>query len=81
MMLLRKRYERAKKWQLEQKAKREGQQLDHNGEKLYEPSIADEMEKGDMFALMVSAVFTILPVAVMVLLIIVLLGFLFMRII
>lgn len=78
-MLLRSRYERAKKWQLEQKALRE-QQQEYHGEKLYEPSIADEMEKGDMLALMVSGVMTILPIVTILLLIMVLVGFLFMRI-
>ncbi|MBP5280073.1 MAG: hypothetical protein J6Z03_06280 [Erysipelotrichaceae bacterium] len=78
-MLLRNKYERAKKWQLEQKAKREGD-LEYNGEKLYEPSIADELEKGDMLALMVSGVLTILPLVTVLLLVMVLIGFLFMRI-
>lgn len=79
-MLLRSKYERAKKWQLEQKALREQQQQEYHGEKLYEPSIADEMEKGDMLALMVSGVMTILPIVTILLLIMVLVGFLFMRI-
>jgi len=74
------KYERARKWQLEQKAQREGEEV-YTGEKLYEPSIADEMEKGDMLALMVSGVMTILPIVTILLLIIVLAGFLFMRII
>ena len=78
-MLLKSKYERAKKWQLEQKAQREGNG-DYNGEKLYEPSIADEMEKGDMLALMLSGILTILPVITVLLLIMVLIGFLFMRI-
>ena len=78
-MLLKSRYERAKKWQLEQKAKRE-ENSEYNGEKLYEPSIADEMEKGDMLALMISGVMTILPIVTVLLLIMVLVGFLFMRI-
>ena len=79
-MLLKSKYERARKWQLEQKAQREGEEV-YTGEKLYEPSIDDEMEKGDMLALMVSGVMTILPIVTILLLIIVLAGFLFMRII
>lgn len=79
-MLLRGKYERAKKWQLEQKEKREAQSLEYNGEKLYEPSIAEEMEKGDMFSLMISGMLTILPVVSLLLLIIILISFAFMRI-
>ena len=40
----------------------------------------NEMEKGDMFALIFSAMITILPVAILVLLIMVLAGYLFLRI-
>ena len=76
------KYDRARKWQLEQKEKRESQHPEeYNGEKLYEPTIADEMEKGDMFALMVSGVLTILPIVTILLLLIVFIGFLFMRLI
>ena len=76
------KYERARKWQLEQKQKRENEKPEeYNGEKLYEPSIADELEKGDMFALVVSAMFTIIPIVTILLLLIVFIGYLFMRII
>ena len=76
------KYERARKWQLEQKQKRENEKAEeYNGEKLYEPSIADELEKGDMFALVVSATFTIIPIVTILLLLIVFIGYLFMRII
>ena len=78
-MLFKNKYERARKWQLEQNAKNHPEE--YNGEKLYEPSIADELEKGDLFALMVSGVLTILPIVTMLLLLIVFIGYLFMRII
>lgn len=81
MLMFRSRYERAKKWQLEQKEKREKAFEEYNGEKLYEESVEDVIEKGDMFALMISGILTILPVVILLLLIIVFAGLLFMRII
>ena len=53
---------------------------EYDGEKLYEPSIADELEKGDMFALILSGTLTILPVCALALLVIVGAGMLFFRI-
>ena len=78
-MLFKSKYERARKWQLEQNAKNFPEE--YNGEKLHEETIADNLEKGDMFALMVSGMLTILPIVTILLLIIVLVGYLFMRII
>ena len=77
-MLFQKKYDRAKQWQLEQKKKFSDYDVDYAKED--SPSIADEMEKGDMFALIFSAMITILPVAILVLLIMVLAGYLFLRI-
>ena len=75
------KYDRARKWQLEQKEKRESEQAkQYGGEKLYEPTIADELEKGDLFALVFSAMITIIPIAAGLLLLIVVISFLFMRI-
>ena len=79
MLLFKDKYERARKWQLEQNAKNHPEE--YNGEKLYEESIADNLEKGDMFALMISGIFTIMPVVIILLLIIVLAGYLFLRLI
>lgn len=77
-MLFQKKYDRAKQWQLAQKKKFSDYDVDYSqGDR---PSIADEMEKGDMFALIFSAMITILPVAILVLLIMVLAGYLFLRI-
>ena len=78
-MIFQKKYDRAKEWQLEQKKKFSDADVDYSlGDR---PTIADELEKGDMFALMLSGVLTILPIAILVLLIMVLVGYLFMRII
>lgn len=77
-MLFKSKYDRARKWQLEQKAKNFPEE--YNGEKLHEETIADNLEKGDMFALIFSAMITIIPVVVILLLIIVLAGYLFMKI-
>ena len=77
-MLFQKKYDRAKQWQLEQKKKFSDYNVDYSQED--RPSIADEMEKGDMFALIFSAMITVLPVAILVLLIMVLAGYLFLRI-
>ena len=79
-MFLKSRYDRAKKWQLEQKAKMEANN-EYNGEKLHEETIADILEKGDMFALMLSGFLTIWPIVTILLLIMVLIGYLFMRLI
>ena len=78
-MLFKSKYERARKWQLEQKAKNYPEE--YNGEKLHEETIADNLEKGDMLALMISGIFTILPIVIILLLIIVLVGYLFIGII
>ena len=69
-MMFEKRLERARQLQREQRGlDKEEVTEDYQGEKLYEPSIHDEMEKGDMFALMLSGVMTLLPVAALALLV------------
>lgn len=79
-MLFNGRYERARKLQREQAGlKDESEYRDYDGEKLYEPTIEDNIEKGDMFALMVSGIITILPIACLALLAVVAAGFLFFR--
>ena len=77
-MLFQNKYERARKWQIQEKEKREAM----NGHKdmKEEVEMADLLEKGDLYALISSAMFTIMPVAILVLLIIALAGMLFMRI-
>lgn len=81
-MFFKEKYERARRVQREQAGLEDKDKfMEYHGEKLYEPGYSDEMEKGDMFALMVSGVLTILPIAFLALLIIVLVGLLFLRII
>lgn len=77
-MLFHSKYERARKWQIDEKNKREA--INGSKDMREEVEIADLLEKGDLFALITSAMFTILPVAILVLLIMVLGGMLFMRI-
>ncbi|MBQ6334204.1 MAG: hypothetical protein IJI46_03935 [Erysipelotrichaceae bacterium] len=74
-MIFNGRYERAKKWQLEQKAKN-----DAKYDPGYEITPEDIMEKGDMAAMMISGFLTIFPIAVIVLLIMVFIGMAFMHI-
>lgn len=76
MILFKDKYERAKKWQLEQKEKRDSGKLDMD----YEVSPEDLMEKGDMLAMMISGVLTILPIVFLILLIIALAGMAFLHI-
>ena len=71
-----KKLDRARKLQREQR----GLDEEYHGEKLYDPSIEDELEKGDMFALVVSAFFTFIPIAIIALVGMVLLACLFFRI-
>lgn len=75
-MMYEKRLERARKLQREQR----GLEEEYNGEKLYEPSLEDELEKGDMAALVVSAILTFLPIAIVALVGMILLACLFFRI-
>ena len=74
-MLFKDKYERAKKWQLEQKEKEEAKHPAN-----YDISPEDIIEKGDMLAMMLSGVLTILPIVTILLLIIVLVAMAFMRI-
>ena len=76
MILFKDKYERAKKWQLEQKEKRDSGKLDMG----YEVSPEDLMEKGDLLAMMISGVLTILPIVFLILLIIALAGMAFLHI-
>ncbi len=79
-MLFNGRYERARKIQREQAGlKDETEYRDYDGEKLYEPTIEDNIEKGDMLSLMISGMLTILPIAALALLAVVAAGFLFFR--
>ena len=76
-MLYREKYERARRVQQEQNQINHPKEYD--GEKLYTPTPKDEMEKGDMFALIFSAIITILPIAIITLLVLVVLAMLFFR--
>lgn len=79
-MLFNGRYERARKLQREQAGlKDETEYRDYDGKKLYEPTIEDNIEKGDMLSLMISGMLTILPIAALALLAVVAAGFLFFR--
>ena len=80
-MLLQEKIERARKLQQENIHPKEDIYSEYSGEKLYEPTIKDELEKGDMIALMLSGLFAILPLALLALGVIVLIAFLFFRII
>ena len=77
-MLFQNKYDRARKWQIEEKEKRETIHGPENRKNDVE--IADLLEKGDLYALVSSAMLTIMPIAILVLLIIALAGMLFMRI-
>ena len=76
-MLFQNKYERARKWQIEEKNKRDA--MSHNDPR-NDVEIADLLEKGDLYALISSAMMTIMPAAILALLIMVLAGMLFMRI-
>ena len=76
MLMFKDKYDRAKKWQLEQKEKRESGKPETD----YEVSPEDLIEKGDMLAMMVSGVLTILPIVTILLLLIVLIGMAFLHI-
>jgi hypothetical protein len=77
-MLFQNKYDRARKWQIEEKEKREAKHGLEDSKNDIE--IADLLEKGDLYALVSSAMLTIMPIAILVLLIIALAGMLFMRI-
>lgn len=80
-MFFQEKYERARRIQKERRGLSENEEnMEYHGEKLYEPTIKDLMEKGDMVSLMVSGVLTILPIAFIALVIIVVVAFLFFRI-
>ena len=69
-MLFPDKYERARKLQQE-KLQQQTPQEEYHGEKLHEPTIEEEIEKGDMFALIASGLLTFLPAALLALLAIV----------
>ncbi len=75
-MMYRGRVDRAIRWQKQNMPGKDGS----SGEKPYEPEIADELEKGDMFALILSGTLTILPACVLALSVIVFAAMLFFRI-
>ena len=52
----------------------------YTGEKMYEPTMEDIVEKGDMPALILSAIVTIVPIALVTLLVIVFIARLLFRI-
>ena len=74
-MIFEGRFNRARKFQQEQKAKREGN-INPDDPK-NDVELSDMMEKGDMFAMILSAVITILPVALIVLLFLAAVGYFF----
>ena len=76
-MLFQSKYDRARKWQIDEKNKRDTM---NPHDLKNDVEIADLLEKGDLYAMVSSAMFTIMPVAILVLLIMVLAGMLFMRI-
>ena len=77
-MLFQDKYDRARKLQLEklEEAKKKPY-VEYPEEKLYEPTIEEQLEKGDMLAMIVSGIITILPVAIFVLLLIVFISWIF----
>ncbi len=79
-MLFREKYERARQIQREQRGLDIKEYEEYNGEKLYEPEMKDMIEKGDMFALMLSGLITILPVAALILFILIIISLIFFRI-
>ena len=78
-MFLWDKYDRARKWQKEQNEKLHPE--DYNGEKLYEPTIEESLEKGDILAMMISGFLTIVPVVSLLLIAIVLISMLIFRLI
>ena len=78
-MLFQNKIDRAFKYQHEQAAQNEIPE-EYNGEKLYEPTLEDMLDKKDMFSLIVSAWITIVPACLGVLLLIVFIAQLIFRI-
>ncbi len=78
-MLYQGRVDRAAKLQREKNRRQYNMDMTEEG-KPYGPAIADEMEKGDMLALVLSGCLTIIPVCAAALLAIVAAGMLFFRI-
>ena len=78
-MLFQDKYERARNLQKENISKKVSEPYEeYHGEKLYEPSLEEQLEKGDMFALIVSAMITSLPIALLALLVIVFISWIFL---
>lgn len=75
-MMYRGRVERAIGWQKTNMPEKS----EYSGETPYEPQIEDELEKGDMLALILSGTLTILPVCALALFVIVFVSMLFFRI-
>ena len=74
-MIFEGRFNRARKFQQEQNAKRQGGAAPGNAQDDVE--LSDMMEKGDMFAMIVSALITILPIALIVLVFLAAVGYFF----
>ena len=78
-MLFQKRIKRAFDY-LEEKKNTEAEMNPEAFQEDAKPSFKDELEKGDIPAMLISAVLVILPVAIIVLLVIVFAGRLFLRV-
>ena len=77
-MLHQDKVDRAVAYRHEQAQQRQAEE-EYDGRKLYEPTAEDLIEKGDMPALILSALITIVPVCLAVLLVMVFLARLFFR--
>lgn len=72
MILFQRKYDRARAFQKEQRKKREGKNAGRD-----DVEMADLLEKGDTFALILSALLTIVPVALVVLAVLAAAGYFF----
>lgn len=76
-MLFQDKYDRAREYQKKQMGEQHPEYEEYTGEKLYEPTVSEQMEKGDMWAMIVAGWITIMPIAIVLLLIIVGISYLF----
>ena len=72
MILFQRKYDRARAFQMEQRKQREGKNAGSD-----DVEMADLLEKGDTFALILSALLTIVPVALVVLAVLAAAGYFF----
>lgn len=72
MILFQRKYDRARAFQKEQREQREGKNAGRD-----DVEMADLLEKGDTFALILSALLTIVPVALVVLAVLAAAGYFF----